>query len=168
MSTFSGTIKVITDALLQGGLDVGTGRHAVNKTYSTAYTEGTGASQANQMYTDTRTIAASSNDDIDLASGITNAFGTTLLFTSIKGIIVKAASANTNDIIIGGAATNAFETFLGGTNPSILVVPGGTFALVNPEANGYVVTADTGDILRLTNAAGGTTVDYDIIIIGEI
>jgi len=165
--TFNGTVKVIVDALLEGGLDIGTGRHKIDSNYSTTLANGTGANQANQMWADTRTISASSNDDLDLAGVLTNAFGATLTFTSIKAIVVTAASANTNDVIIGGSATNPFETFLGGTSPSVTVVPGGSFAIVNPEATGYVVTAATGDILRLTNSAGGTTVDYDIIIIGE-
>lgn len=166
--TFNGTLKVVVDALLQGGLDIGTGRHNICETYSTALTNGTAANQANQMWADTRTITASANDDLDLAGVLTNAFGSTLTFTSIKGIVVKAASANTNDVIIGGSATNPFETFLGGTNPAVNVVPGGTFAIFNPEANGFAVTAGTGDILRVTNGAGGTSVDYDIIIVGEV
>lgn len=166
--TFNGTTKIVVDALLQGGFDVGTGRHSVDTNYSTTFANGTAANQANQMWTDTRTISASSDDDLDLAGVLTNAFGTTLTFTSIKAIVVKASSANTNDLIIGGSATNPFETFLGGTNPSVLVVPGGSFAIVNPEATGYAVTAGTGDILRFTNAAGGTTVEYDVIIVGEV
>lgn len=166
--TFTGTTKIVVDALLQGGFDVGTGRHLVDENYNTSFANGTAANQANQMWTDTRTIAASANDDLDLAGVLTNAFGTTITFTSVKAIIVKAASANTNDLIIGGSATNPFETFLGGTNPSVLIVPGGSFAIVNPEATGYAVTASTADILRFTNASSGTSVDYNVIIIGEV
>lgn len=166
--TFKGTLKVVADVLLSGGLDVGQGRHIINETYATALTNGIGANQANQLWADTRTIAASTDDDLDLAGGIANAFGTTLTFTSIKGIIVKAASANTNDIILGGASSNAFDTFLGDPTDTIILVPGGTLALFNPEADGYLVAAGTGDILRLTNAAGGTTVTYDIILVGEV
>lgn len=164
---FNGTVKVIVDALLEGDLDLGTGRHKIDSSYSTVLANGTAANQASQMWSDTRTITASANDDLDLAGVLTNAFGSTITFTSVKAIVVRAATANTNDVIIGGSATNPFETFLGGTNPSVTVVPGGSFSITSPEATGFVVTAATGDILRLTNAAGGTSVVYDIIIIGE-
>jgi hypothetical protein len=36
-----------------------------------------------------------------------------------------------------------------------------------PDATGYPVTAATGDLVTLTNSAAGTSVTYDVIIIGS-
>jgi hypothetical protein len=45
--------------------------------------------------------------------------------------------------------------------------PGGIFLFVNPGAAGIAtVTAGTGDILRVDNSGAGTTVTFDIVIIG--
>ncbi len=49
---------------------------------------------------------------------------------------------------------------------TVKVKPGGAIALVAPDATGYAVTAGTADQLKVANSAGGTSVTYDIIIIG--
>lgn len=165
--SFNGSIAVVLNATLSGDSDIGTSSHTINQNYKTTFTSGTGANQANQMWADTRTIAASGADDLDLAGGITNALGTTITFTSIKGIIVSAAAANTNDVQIGGDATAALAELFAHSSDIINVKPGGTFAIVNPNANGYAVTATTADILQITNSSSGTGVTYDIIIVGE-
>jgi len=35
------------------------------------------------------------------------------------------------------------------------------------DATTYAVTAGTGDLLKVANSAGGTSVTYDIVIIGS-
>lgn len=168
MATFTGTIKLVADCLLNSGLDIGTGKHQVNSTYSNVFTNGTGANQANEMFTDQRTIAASGSEDLDLAGSLTDAFGTSIVFTSIKAVIISAASANTNDVVVGGAASNTFDGWFNDSSDKLNIKPGGMFCITNPEANGYAVTAGTGDLLTIANSSSGTSVTYDIIIIGEI
>lgn len=168
MATFKGNVKVIVDSLLSSSLDIGTGRHAVLYEDDTAFTNGTGANQANEMFTDQRTIAASSNEELDLAGSLTNAFGDTITFTSVKAIIVKAAAGNTNDVQVGGAASNGFASFLGDASDIVVLKPGSVFCITNPNATGYAVTASTGDLLKIANSSSGSTVTYDIIIIGEV
>lgn len=166
--TFNGSVSILVDATLSGGLDIGTGTHKVNSNYKTSFANGTAANQANMMWTDTRTVALSTSDDLDLAGGLVSAFGTTVTFTSIKGIIIHAASANGANLSIGGDATAAFSTLFNAATDEILLAPGGTLAVVNPNADGYVVTATTADILEITNLDGAASADYDIIIIGEV
>lgn len=48
----------------------------------------------------------------------------------------------------------------------INIRPGGALILLAPDATGYAVTAGTGDLLRIANSAGSTSVTYDIILIG--
>lgn len=40
------------------------------------------------------------------------------------------------------------------------------FLLTAPDANGFGVTANTGDLLKITNSAGGTPVTYTVVLIG--
>lgn len=166
--TFSGNIKLSLAGTFSGDNDLSTLSQAINYSKSYNLTNGTGADQANMIWMDQRTITASSTDDLDLAGSLTNAFGTTITFTSIKGIIVYAATANTNDVLIGGDGSAAFINWVSNSSDIVVVKPGGLFALVNPQANGYAVTATTGDILQIANSSSGTSVVYDIILLGEI
>lgn len=149
-------------------LDFGIPEASLAKNYTIALASGTGAGQADRIWTDTRTLGASANEDLDLAGVLTDAFGATLTFVKVKGIIVAAAAGNTNNVIIGNATSNGFVTFVGGATHTITVRPGGVFALVcgAADSNGYAVTAGTGDLLRIANSAGTTSVTYDIAIWG--
>jgi len=129
---------------------------------------GTGAGQADLLFSDTRTINASSNDDLDLAAGLTDAFGASLTFARIKGLIVTAAAANSNNVLVGGDATNTFLTWVGAEADNVILRPGATLALFAGEADatGYAVTASTGDLLRISNSGAGSSVTYSIVIVG--
>ena len=127
-------------------------------------TNGTGANQADLIWHDQRTLTASSSEDIDLAGALSDAFGTTLTFARMKGIYVKAASGNTNDVLIGNGG-GPVALWISGTN-TIAIRPGGFFMLVAPGATGYPVTATSADDIGVANSAGSTSVVYDITIIG--
>lgn len=148
-------------------LDIGTARLDVNysKRYSVA--NGTSSDQANMIWTDNRSVSASSSEDLDLYGGLTNAFGDTINFSAIKGIFIFADSANVNNLIIGGDS-NALVNYVGNANDVINVKPGGMFAVYDPSAGGYGVTNSTGDVLQVANSSSGSSVVYDIIIIGEV
>lgn len=129
---------------------------------------GTGAGQADLVFSDTRSIAASSNDDLDLAGGLTDALGNSLTFARVKGLIVVASASNVNNVIVGGDATNTFLTWVEAEGDSVILRPGAALALFAgaADATGYAVTASTGDLLRIRNAAGGSSVSYSIVIVG--
>lgn len=166
--TFAGTVRLIVSGTLQKDIDIGTTTHAINYSASNPLINGTAADQANAVFVDTRTLAASATEDLDLAGVLVNAVGTTMTFTRIKGFIVVAAVGNTNNVLVGGAATNAFINWCGDATDIVKVTPGGIFALTAPNATGFAVTAGTGDILKITNSAAGTAVTYDIILIGTV
>jgi hypothetical protein len=130
-------------------------------------TTGTGAGQADRVFTDTRTIAASGNDDLDLAGVLTDPLGAVLTFARIKTMAIYAYGANTNNLTIGNAAANGFISWVGGATHTVTVRPGGLLLLAGTDATAYAVTAATADILRVTNAAGGSSVTYDIVLIGS-
>ena len=156
----------VKGAITETGLDIGQASFSFNESFAQAFAQGVAANQANQMWTDARSIGSSANDDLDLAGGLTSAFGNAITFTSIKAIIVKAAAANANNLIMGGESTNPFETMFGLADSTLIIQPGGILALTAPGATGYAVTAGTGDILRFTNAGSGT-INYEVIFIGE-
>jgi hypothetical protein len=137
---------------------------AIAGTRDLVLADGTGAAQADRVFSDTRTIAASSNDDLDLAGVLADAFGTVITFARIKGLYIAAAAANTNNVIVG-AGTNPWNTWLN-TAGTVTLRPGEWVAGAVGDAVGHTVTAATGDILRIANSGAGTTVNYDIIIIG--
>ncbi len=167
-TTISGSVTFNVKAKVSEPIDIGTRAFNVNQTYSEVFTDGTGANQVKKIWSDTRTISASSNDDLDLAGGVVDAFGTTLTFTAVKAIFVKAADGNTNNVVVGAEGTNEFASMFGDVSDTIVLPPGSFVAFSNPSAAGYAVTAGTGDKLRITNAAGGSDVTYDIVIMGEV
>jgi hypothetical protein len=129
--------------------------------------DGTGASQANSCFADTRTLAISANEDLDLAGALLDAFGNTLTFTKIKAIYIRAADANTNSVIIKPAAANGFLGPFANAAHTQTLPPGGVWQVEAP-VNGWAVTAGTGDKINIANSAAGTSVTYDIEIIGTV
>lgn len=158
-------IGVRFDGTLTSTNDLGVPSFTLTPRAATNLQQGTAASQADLMFADTRTIAASGTDNLDLTgTALNNVFGVALALVKVKAIYVKASAANTNNVVIG-AGTNPFSGPLGGTLPTITVPPGGEVLLTAP-VSGWTVTAATGDILKIVNSAGSTSVDYDIIIAG--
>ena len=130
-------------------------------------TNGTAAGQADRLWSDTRTLAASANEDLDLAGALLDAFGTAAVFARVKGLYIAAALGNTNNVVVGAAASNAWATFLNATG-TMTIRPGGGVMLVagSADATGHLVTAGTGDLLRIANSGAGTSATYDIVVIG--
>jgi hypothetical protein len=135
--------------------------------YGFEWPDGTGADQANRLYQGRRTLTASSTEDLDL-SGTTllDSYGVAIAFARIKALIVKAAAGNANNVIVGGASANQWVGPFGAAAHTIAVKPNGTLVLTAPDATGWAVTAGTGDLLKIANSAGGTSVTYDIFLIG--
>lgn len=133
--------------------------------YTKGLINGTGANQADRVWADQRSIAASSNDDLDLAGTLVDAFGATITFARVKTLIVKAADANSNNVIVGGASST-FTTWVTGTSPAVVVRPGGLLMLSVADATAYAVTATSADTLRISNSGAGSAVVYDIVVIG--
>ncbi|WP_435589806.1 hypothetical protein [Micromonospora aurantiaca (nom. illeg.)] len=161
-------LAVAVQAAQTGTLDLGTSAATIAKRYAVELASGTGAGQADRVFHDQRTLAASATEDLDLSGVLLDAFGATLAFARIKGLIVAAAAGNVNDVIVGGAAANAITSFFGAAAHTLRVRPGGVLALIagGNDAVGYTVVPATGDLLRVGNGGAGTPVTYDIAVIG--
>ena len=162
----SSTIELKVNATQQNTVDLNIVKDVVGESWSMALTNGVGANKAENMFHDKRTIAASGTESLDVSGGISNQFGTSLAFTKIKLIAIRALAANTNDLGIARPAVNGLP-FMAAASDKTVRKPGGVFLHTDPSAAGIPVTAGTGDLIEITNEAGGTTVDYEIIIIGE-
>lgn len=159
--------QVSLSGKLGNTVDLGSVAAAIAKAYTVDLTDGAGAGQANRLWADTRTLAASANEDLDLAGALVDALGGPFSLARVKGIVVAAAAGNTNNVVVGAASSNAWATLLGATH-TVTLRPGAVFAALAGEddATGWAVTAGTGDLLRVANSAGGSAVSYDVAIIG--
>lgn len=162
------TSKLTVDIVstLTNVLDLATGKVPLNRRSEYSWESGTGADQADLIFHDQRTLGASSSENIDLAGSLTDAYGATITFARIKALIIIAAAGNTNDVQVGGAASNAFVNWVANSSDIVNVRPDGILALISPSATAYAVTAGTGDILKIANSGAGTSVVFDLILIG--
>lgn len=159
-------LTVVFSAKQVGDNDLGgpefTPRHRIVLDFA----NGTGANQFDLLFTDTRTIAASGSEDLDLAGVLADALGATLTMAEVVGIMITAAAANTNNVVVGDA-TSPVPLF-GGTNPTISVKPGGVFLIAAPNAAGqFTVGAGSTDDLKIANSGSGTSVTYTISVLGR-
>ncbi|MGR6922551.1 hypothetical protein ACU635_50570 [[Actinomadura] parvosata] len=153
------------DAELTSPLDLTTPTAALSIARQLSLTTGTGAGQADMIWSDSFSIAASGTQAIDLAGSLAGPLGGTLTFARIKCVVVAAASGNTNNINVVRDSTSGVPLFLA-NGDGVPVKPGGLFVWFDPSAAGVAVTAGTGDLLNLVNSAAGTPVLGDVVIVG--
>lgn len=160
------TVLARIKATQTSALDLGTGTFPATLEHTLTLASGTAANQADLLFSDTRTLAASATEDLDLAGSLTDAFGATLTMVEVVAVLITAAAGNTNNVIVGDA-TSPVPLF-GGTNPTFSVKPGGAFMVTAPNASGlFTVGAGTTDDLKLTNSSSGTSVTYSVMILGR-
>jgi hypothetical protein len=160
------TLNVGLSAAQTAARDLTTVRAPLDYAKRIILASGVAAGQADLLFSDTRTLAASASESLDLAGGLVDALGATLTFARVKGLLVYAAPGNTNDVIVGGAAANAWVGPFADATDKAKVKPGGLGLWFAPGATAYPVTAGTGDLLQVANSGAGTSVTYDVVIIG--
>ncbi|WP_068925032.1 hypothetical protein [Planobispora rosea] len=162
---FSARALLQLTADLTSPLDLVTGSAPLSFARQVNFSDGAGLNAANRIWSDERTLAASATENLDFAGSLTDAFGATITLARVKALIVAASSANSNNVVVGGGS-NPFTNWVSGTTPAVIVRPGGLLALVAPDATGYAVTAGTGDQLQMANSGAGSSVTYQIVVIG--
>jgi hypothetical protein len=160
------TTKVIFTLQTQytGSAGLGTSTDTMNLDYGISLTNGTGANQANVVYSASRSLADDANEVLDFyASGsLTDAFGTALTIETLKVLIVYNTSTEATLKIGGGAlACNIFAD-----SSDILALPaGGKFMYSAPDATGLDITTDK-DLNFLHGGEGTSALVYKVIAIG--
>lgn len=165
MAGVSGEIILTINAQQTGSADLGNPRMALDPIKEVLQlTSGTDAvNKANVLFSDSRNLAASTSEDLDLAGALTDAFGATITAAEVVAIFVKAHATNTNNVVVGGA-TQPFAGPLGATG-TYAIKPDEWYVAVSRA--GWAVGAGATDDLKIANSAGGSAVDYDIIVIGR-
>jgi hypothetical protein len=146
-------------------LDLSTPTDQVSVKKKVELTNGTGANSADLIFHDTRTLAASANEDLDLSGSLAGPFGASQVFVELRGIVIAAAAGNTNNVRVTRPASNGVPLFLAASD-GIDVPPGGVFMWACPADGKVSITAGTGDLINIANSSSGSTVTYDVIIIG--
>lgn len=143
-------------------LDQGTGlmTHRIEANYDWA--SGTGADQADLVFSDERLLTATS-EELDLAGVLSSAFGATITNARVKAIVIRNTHASSS-LAVGGAAATQFVAPFGAVTDEINVAPGGVLVLVAPKAAAYVCTGGSLDKFKID--AGAATITYEILIIG--
>jgi len=137
-----------------------------DETLQRNFKPGTAAvNEANVLYRATRQIAASGNEDLDLAGVLANALGATIAAAEIVAVVIEADEANTNDVRFGPAASaGALLGFLDASD-RVAVAPGDF--LVHTCRRGWAVTATSADKVNVANSGSGTVVNYTITLFGR-
>ena len=162
----SSIISLKINSTLESDSDLPETVSEISKEYIYKFTDGSGANEADEVFSDTRTLGASASEDIDLNGVLTNALCETVNFVTIKAFIVHAAKENTNNISVVAKAVNGWVAPFVAAEDGVTLRPDGTMVIINPDAVGMVVAPGTADLLTITNLDTGSPVDYDIILIG--
>lgn len=132
------------------------------------FTDGTGAGAVNKYLVANYTPAGSGTQDVDLAGGSTDRFGSAITFARLKAIIVESNDASSEGThLLMGAGSNPIVTPWGTSGDQIRIRAGGFLLLGvgSDDATGYAVTAATADILRFTNEGAGAA-DFNLGLLG--
>lgn len=126
---------------------------------------GVGYNEADLVFSDTRSLAASSNEDLDLVGGFTDGLGNTVSPAKIKALIIENLNTDDQVLTIKAAASNGWAGFI--STSGIYLGPGssqcpGIYAQVAPK--GRSITGGTGDLLNVANASGNTC-SYRITVV---
>ena len=142
---------------------------AVGNIISQSHTYGTNANQMNGLALVSGTLTNGQAIELNLSS-MTNAFGPVsflrLNFIAVRsptnnawlGTGTNAAMTGTNALVVGNAASDQFAAWLGGTNQTVAIRPGGLLLLTSP-ISGYV---STGKLFRIANVGDTNSITYEL------
>lgn len=143
--------------------DLGNPSVSLAKRLAMAFTSGTQANMADVIFADTRTIATTGTDLLDLVTGLTDQLGTAFSIAKLKGLLVCASPTNVNNVQVTRPATTGLPLFLA-AGDGLSVLPGGYWAWASPQLASLPVSGTTGKIAIVNSGVG--PVDYDIMIVG--
>jgi hypothetical protein len=153
--------------LFQDTLGLTTIADASRLEFDAQLADGAGDGQANMVWHDLRTIAATATDDLTLSGLPQTNFGSsvTISLVSVKALlIVNASTTPGDDLLVGAAATAAWSAPFGASTDRVRLPADSCLMLVN-QLGGWPVAVGTADTLRIANP-GSDAVDYKIVVVG--
>lgn len=163
------TAKMILNIMINYTLtrDLATTTHPIQINRGLTLTDGTGAGKGDVCYDETITIADGASDSsLVLNDGsLTDSLGVALTMDILRGMYIKNNSSDAG-LIVGAAAGTQLAIFGAPANDTLLIPFGGEFFWTAPSATGLDVT--TNDTIKLEHdGTGGSTMDVDVILVGE-
>lgn len=161
------TAKILLQILAteSSSSDLSSTTRVTNVSRTVNFANGTGANQAEIVWSDSRTIAANGEDILDLTA-LADDRGSVDL-TAVKAIYVR----NTGTVDISWLALALPEHWT--TGPlyveegfGAIIPPGGVMLITNPSATAWAVASEDEQI-SFANDSSTTAAAYDIIMIGE-
>jgi hypothetical protein len=135
--------------------------------FHTALADGASSNQADKVWHDERTVAASADDDLVLSALPLSLFDNALVIelAKVKAVLlVNLADTDGEDLVVGAAASDEWLGPFGRSGDSLTVPAGASLLLVN-QKSGWPVAAGSADTLRISNA-GHSDIDYKIAVLG--
>ena len=163
-TTLSTSIALALKATYTNSLDISDAVANLSKGFKDTLSNGADSDQADLAWWETRTVSNGSPDTLDLAGGLTDAFGQTLSFARLKGMLLHNKSGTAGEVLAVGGDTAAVVGWVGAADDVVRVGPNGILLLWNPSAAGYPVTGGSADVLQVAAEAG--TIEYDIVLLG--
>lgn len=163
----SAEIKASLVWLFQDTLGLTTIADASRLDYDAQLTDGAGDGEANALWHDLRSVAATAHDDLSLAALPQTIFGNsvTINLAAVKALlIVNTETDDGEDLLVGGAATHPWGAPFGATGHQVRVPADSCLLLVN-KSSGWSVAAGSADTLRIANVGTGT-IAYKIVAVG--
>ena len=131
---------------------------------TTSLATGVGASQADKIYTlKAQTIADGATLSIDCKAALVDAFGAAFTPAKLRAVYIFSTGANTTNLTLFGDANSVPILNTAATTSTLR--PGGMFLATDVTTTGIAVTAGTGDIIKIVNAAGAAAT-VDVVLIG--
>lgn len=131
-----------------------------------AITTGTSTNQMTQIWYSQRTIVSNGVDNLDFGGGLNDSFGSPLVLSRLRLLMIVAASTNIGSIGIGGPVSNGMSSLFKSTNDVMLIPPGGAALFLCPSAIAYSNEVNVSDILQLTNNSASAAM-YSIYVGGS-
>lgn len=147
-----------------GSPDLGQAAFSLDQMFETLFANGAGANQANLVYQDAFSIAASGNTTYDLSGSLTSPLSS-VVFARTKLLLITADATNTNDVVVFNGTNPFVGPFDDGTLTCTLK-PGGGILIWNPSATGWAVSNGSNDVIKLANSSSGSAVTGKIIALG--
>lgn len=126
---------------------------------------GTSALQGNKIYHDTRTLALSSNEDIDFQT-ILDANAVAIALVDVVILVIEMAAANGDEFQVAPASSNGWTALISGTSPVLHCPAGCVYAFYIPTDPGLVVSGSN-LALNFANQDSGASGDYTLTILGR-
>jgi hypothetical protein len=183
-------LKFLLQAIDNGGLAeniVSPARHLFDHSYrwGSGTDDGTVAgipAKFDKVWSDRRTLGATSSETIDLAGSLTNSFGVTVTFVELCALlIVNRTTTSTSSLLVGQNSATSVAGFWsqGGTynlgvdfplarsvvDPAVAGPPIVYGMLWKLSPRGFAVGAGSTDLLYVGTPSTGAT--YDICLIGR-